>query len=130
ENVLRDNYFGGNVQNIVFRQGDGFSNSKELFNNDTAKKLSVQGLHEVELSQFNDPAVLDFSPKGSGMPGFSTASAGLVKDEFRTTGPDKNGYRAAVRAHFQSVPSYDPSAVYNPDEISARRLNTGKILLQ
>ncbi len=127
ENVLRDNYFGGNVQNIVFRHGTN-SVATDLYNDATTNWLDVQGVHAVELTQFKNAGSLNFSASVAGMPDFSTAAAGLVTDEFRQTVPDKNGYRTAVRTHFQSIPSYDPSAIYNPDEIKARRLNSGKML--
>ncbi len=84
-----------------------------------------------DLDDFVDPSVMNFKfeePRPSWAPDIPFENIGLYVDTYRTTIPNKDSYRQAVKDHWNGVAS-NPGSSYNVDEVNERiYYNTGKLI--
>ncbi len=127
------NRFAGNWRNIEYRFASGQTGVKDI---GEVPFIRVEDNREISMRVFRDPKSLDFSYKpgrdNASLPEIPFPKIGLTADGgYRTSEPDKQRYRAAVRKHFARRPSYDPEAEYDPKTINAMvYFNSGRLLAE
>ncbi|WP_411847129.1 LamG-like jellyroll fold domain-containing protein [Roseibacillus persicicus] len=96
-----------------------------------AQTSITNGTTLSNLNDFEDPSVLNFkfkTPLPSYAPNIPFEQIGLYVDEYRTSIPDKDTYRAIVADHWKNTASSGGGG-YNPATVGDRiYFNTGKLL--
>ncbi len=115
-----NNVFCENDHRFQYRIGYGDDGVADIRQ---AKGIHLENNVDVPLAAFVDPASLDLrlrpeSPVPAGMQPIPFERIGLYLDQYRTVMPEKAKYRREVAERFESTPSYDPRAVYDPDTIN------------
>ncbi len=122
----------------TFNKYNWFTNTVVYSNTDVTDGISApSATKEVgtqiinNLGYFEDPSVLNFKYK-TPLPSWARENhfelIGLYTNEYRPTMPDKDWYRANVKARWDGVPSKAYGS-YNPDTINDRiYYNTGKMI--
>lgn len=130
ECVFADNVFCQMDQHIQYRTGWGSDDLKDI---QEVEHIETRGNRVITMDVFRDSESLDFRYKagaGEDMPETDFEHIGLVKDVYRTTVPDKQRYRAAVRKAFAGRKSYDAKATYDPATINEQLyVNTGAMVM-